>query len=279
MSPASRAMIDKHILYEASVQGTGVDIELITRVYKRANGLLPVTLREDFCGTALLACAWADSNPRREAWGVDLDRDTLEWARAHRLPALGDRAERVHLAERDVLDPGCPPVDVVAALNFSYMIFHERRILKAYFSRVFEDLNPGGVFLLDIFGGPHSQDVMEEVKAIDAGEDFDGTPYPAFKYVWDQAAFNAVDQRILCHIHFRGKHIEPIEKAFTYDWRLWSITEITDLLLEAGFQNVDPYFEAWSEEYGSTDGILRRRTRYEGMLAWISYLAAEKGEG
>ena len=147
-------------------------------------------------------------------------------------PNLDATVERVRLLERDVLAADCPPVDVVAALNFSYMVFHERERLKAYFRRVFEGLAPGGVFLLDIFGGPQSQDVMTETKKIDAGEDFEGTPYPAFTYVWDQAAFNAVDQRIRCHIHFKGKRIRPIRKAFTYDWRLWSITEVADLLRE-----------------------------------------------
>jgi len=268
--------VDKHILYEASVQDTEVDIDLINRVGRRAAGRRPRTLREDFCGTALLACAWTASRPDREAWGVDLHRPTLDWAREHRLTAPGVDPDRVHLLEADVRNADTPQVDVVAALNFSYMIFFERETLKRYFQSVYTALNPGGVFLLDIFGGPNAQDVMEEKKHIPAGEDVLGRPYPAFTYVWDQAAFNAVNQRIRCHIHFKGKKIESMPRAFTYDWRLWSITEIKDLLSEVGFKNVDAYFEGWSEELEDTDGILRRRTKYEGMLAWISYLAAEK---
>jgi len=269
--------IHKHILYEASVQDTDVDIDLIDRMTRKASGRAARTLREDFCGTAVLACAWAESDPGREAWGVDLHRPTLTWARKNRLPVLGDDAERVHLIEADVLHAQTPGVDVVAALNFSYMIFHQRRVLKGYFQSVYDSLNPGGVFVLDLFGGPHAQEVMKEKKKVPSGTDFAGTPYPGFTYVWDQATFNAVGQRILCKIHFKGKNIAPIENAFTYDWRLWGLAEITDLLHEVGFTTVDPYFEGWDDEAEDTDGDLRIRTTYEDMLAWICYLGATKG--
>jgi len=269
-------LIDKHILYEASVQDPDVDLALIERIAERAGMPSPLTLREDFCGTAWMACAWVQSHTDRQAWGVDLDRPTLDWARERRLSVLEEQAERVHLHEENVLHHSCPPVDVVAALNFSYMIFHERPVLKSYFQSVFDSLNPDGIFLLDIFGGPHSQDVMKEKKSVPGGTDFQGTEYPDFTYVWDQAAFNAVNHQIRCHIHFKGKKIESIPKAFTYEWRLWSITEVTDLLKEVGFTSIDPYFEGWSDEDNDTDGQLEIRDTYEGMLSWISYLAAVK---
>lgn len=273
----SKVHVHRHVLYEASVQDAEVDISLIERVFREAGRKTPRTLREDFCGTALLACAWAASHPARRARGVDLDRPTLDWARNHRLSVLeAEAANRVQLCCADVLTHRSPPVDVVAALNFSYMIFKQRETLKRYVHSVYDALNPGGVFLLDVFGGPNAQDVMREKKEVPAGEDFEGLPHPAFTYVWDQASFNAVDQNLVCHIHFKGKHIHSIREAFTYDWRLWSITELTDLLREAGFETVDPYFEGWSEEDHDTDGDLQVRERYEGMLAWISYLAAHK---
>ena len=251
---ASPQKIHKHILYEASVQDTDVDLALIDRMTRKAGGKKGATLREDFCGTAILACAWAQSSPEREAWGIDLHLPTLNWARKHRLPVLGTDAERVHLLEADVLRAETPKVDVVAALNFSYMIFRERPVLKQYFQGVYDSLNDGGVFMLDLFGGPHAQEVMKEKKKVPAGTDFAGNPTPGFTYVWDQAKFNAVDQSILCRIHFRGKKIQPIENAFTYPWRLWGLAEITDLLKEVGFGTVDPYFEGWDDETEDTDG-------------------------
>ena len=276
---STKKRLHRHILYEASVQGTDIDIALIERVSRHANGRTPRALREDFCGTALLACDWVRSDPEREAWGVDLHGPTLDWGRRHRLSTLGADAERAHLLEGNVLTVNTPPVDVVAALNFSYMIFRERAVMLDYFRAVHACLTPGGVFLLDLFGGPHAQNVMTETKNIPAGRDASGTPHPAFTYVWEQARFNAVNQEILCHIHFKGRNIVPIQKAFTYSWRLWSITEIRDLLHEAGFATVDNYFEGWSDAAGDTDGILRRRERYEGMDAWLAYLAAVKPGG
>ncbi len=268
--------VDKHVLYEASVQGTEIDIGLIARIYRRWNGRAPLTLREDFCGTGLLAYEWARSRADRRAWGVDLHGPTLAWSARHRRPCYAAESGRVELREENVLETGCPPVDVVAALNFSYMIFKDREVMKAYFTRVAEGLTAGGLFLLDLFGGPHSQDVMTESKEVPAGVDAEGVAYPAFTYVWDQAAFNAVDQNIVCHIHFRGKGIVPVERAFTYDWRLWSITEIRDLLLECGFEGIEPYFEGWSDAHGSTDGKLRLRREYREMSAWVAYLGCRK---
>jgi SAM-dependent methyltransferase len=270
--------VHKHILYEASVQDTGVDLNLIDRMVDRSTGGTAKTLREDFCGTAVLACAWAKSDPERESWGVDLHAPTLNWAEQHRLSMLGEAAERVHLMQEDVLTVQSPPVDVIAALNFSYMIFEQRESLKQYFQNVFEHLTPGGVFVLDLFGGPNAQAVMKEKKKVSAGTDFAGVTYPGFTYEWDQVAFNAVNQHIKCQIHFRGKNIVPIQKAFTYEWRLWSITELTDMLKEVGFAGVDPYFEGWDDEAGSTDGLLKIRKTYEDMLAWICYIAANKAE-
>ena len=273
------ASIHKHILYEASVQDPEVDLALIDRMTNASSGKKALTLREDFSGTSVLACAWVASDPERKAWGVDLHRPTLNWARKHRLSVLGEDQSRVTLLEEDVLRAATPPVDVVAALNFSYMIFKQRELLKSYFQSVYDSLNNAGVFLLDMFGGPHAQDVMKEKKRVRAGKDFKGTPYPDFTYVWEQASFNAVTQEICCHIHFKGKKIIPIEKAFIYKWRLWSITEITDLLYEVGFEKVSPYFEGWDDKTESTDGDLQIRKKYENMLAWICYLSAAKGKG
>ncbi len=266
----------KHILYEASVQGTEIDLELINRIYQAEHGQKPLTLREDFCGTALLACDWVEQSTQHRAYGLDLHAPTLNWAKKHRLRSLAaEDRERVTLCNLNVMDPQAPGADVVAALNFSYMIFRERALLLQYFKQVAASLTPGGLFLLDLFGGPHAQEVMSEEKEIEAGSDSEGTPYPAFTYVWEQKSFNAVNQHIDCRIHFKGLQIKERKNAFRYSWRLWSITELCDLLNEAGFERVDPYFEGWDDEAESTDGNLQIRKNYEGMSAWLCYLAAQ----
>jgi hypothetical protein len=270
----ARDGFDRHILYEASVQAVDVDIALIRKIFRARNRRAPLRLREDFCGTALMACEWIRGHAEREAWGVDLDAPTLAWAREHRLPTLGERAGRLTLLQADVLEAETPPADVVAALNFSFMIFRERALLKRYFARVHASLAPGGLFLLDLFGGPHAQNVQSETKKIPRGRDAAGHAYPAFTYVWEQASFNAIDQEILCHIHFKGRALGHVRKAFTYHWRLWTLSELKDLLHECGFATADAYLEGWDDRTADSDGHLRLRKRYEGMDSWIAYLAA-----
>ena len=50
---------DKHWLYQHSVQNPEYEIQFMRRVYRKTRGRLPMRLREDFCGTAILACEWA----------------------------------------------------------------------------------------------------------------------------------------------------------------------------------------------------------------------------
>jgi hypothetical protein len=47
---------DKYDLYQRSVQEPEPDVSLIGRVFKQHFGRPPRLLREDFCGTAHLAC-------------------------------------------------------------------------------------------------------------------------------------------------------------------------------------------------------------------------------
>ena len=49
---------DRHLLYTAAVQSVDADLDFFLRVYKRKRGEPFKTLREDFCGTAALACEW-----------------------------------------------------------------------------------------------------------------------------------------------------------------------------------------------------------------------------
>src|SRR6185295_9373814 len=88
---------DRHVLYEAAVQSVDHDLELFQRIYRRHRGLRFTRLREDFCGTAALACAWVRLHAANEAWGVDHDPKVLEWARTHRMPRMHRAAARLHL--------------------------------------------------------------------------------------------------------------------------------------------------------------------------------------
>jgi hypothetical protein len=136
--------------------------------------------------------------------------------------------------------------------------------MRKYFARVRDALNDDGVFFLDAFGGPEASDLMKEKTKIDG-----------FTYVWEQAVFEPVTSRILCHIHFKFPDGSKIKRAFTYDWRLWTLPELRELLLEAGFSSVRVYWEGDDGE-GGGNGEFKEHATGEADLAWIAYLVAEK---
>ena len=259
------ATADKHLLYERSVQSPEAEIAFVDRVYRKARGRLPDLLREDFCGTAFTSCTWARTRPGNHAIGVDLDAKTLEWAIAHNLAWLNDEErQRVELVRGDVLHVRSdPPADVVLALNFSYFIFKRRADLLAYFKAARRNVRDDGLFVCDAYGGYEAQQVMEETRR-----------QGGFTYVWDQSSYNPVTGETLCRIHFRFPDGTQLRNAFTYDWRLWTLPEIRELLEEAGFARSTVHWEG-SDSKGGGNGIFRPTTTGEVCAGWIAYVAAE----
>ena len=262
----------RHALYEAAVQSVEIDVDFVERLYARHRGRKPRRLREDFCGTASLACEWARRRAQNLAWGVDLDASTLAWGRAHRMAHLGAAAKRVHLVRADVRSARTPKVDVVIAFNFSYSVFKRRAELRRYFSAVRRSMRRGGIFLVDALGGQETMGELLERRRINATKERDGARVPAFTYVWEQARFNAIDHEILCHIHFHLRNGRKIRRAFTYDWRLWTLPELHELLIEAGFASTEVYLDGWDEKEEEGDGIYRRRVRFENQASWVAYV-------
>ena len=217
-------------------------------LYRRVRGSAPARLREDFCGTAALACRWAARGPSRRAWGVDLHGVTLAWARRHRLPHLGDAAGRLTLVHGDARRVRGPRVDVVAALNYSYWVFHRREQLRAYFRTARRSLARSGLLILDAFGGTGAAQALVESRHVPASRGPAGERIPPFRYTWEQADFNPVEHRMRCHIHFRLRDGRELRRAFSYDWRLWTLPEIRELLAEAGFRASRVYLQDWDDD-------------------------------
>ena len=261
---------DRHVLYEAAVQGVEYDIDLFQRIFRRHRGRRFTRLREDFCGTASLACAWARRRPENEAWAVDNDREVLEWARTHRVPRLRRAAARLHLVRADVRASGMPKVDFVCAMNFSYWVFKHRRDLVAYFRSVRLGLRPGGLFACNAFGGTGAEKPLVERTRIPGSRSGEGDSVPPFTYVWEQASFNPIDHRLRCFIHFRFRDGTEMRRAFRYDWRLWTLPEISDCLREAGFRDVHVYVEGWDNRRNRPDDHYRLRTRFENQHGWLA---------
>ena len=141
-----------------------------------------------------------------------------------------------------------------------------------------------GMVVIGSFVGEQEDDLYvwirrfedEEDRKIPASRDFDGTRVPKLTYVWEQAAFNPVNHDILCHIHFDFKDGTRMEKAFTYDWRLWSLMEIKEVMIEAGFAVADVYCDGWDEDGDEPDEVFVKRTELEEMDAWVAYVVGLK---
>ncbi|MGW8247575.1 MAG: class I SAM-dependent methyltransferase [Acidiferrobacterales bacterium] len=264
---------DLHELYEKSVQSPEADIEFFINTYKALRGKEPMDMREDFCGTGFLSVEWCKSHPQRHAQGIDLDRPTLEWGQEHNVePAGADIASRVDLVEGNVLDTTDFRADVTCACNFSYNIFKTREALREYFEAVHKGLKDDGLFIMDVFGGTETMDILEEERDVD-DEDF--------TYVWDQDKFNPITNEILCYIHFNFPDGSTLRKAFTYDWRLWQLPELSELLQEAGFSKVRVYWEEFVDEDDDSDelegtGEYFEATEVENQESWVNYIVAEK---
>ncbi len=274
---------DLHYLYEAAVQGVETDLDFAVRIFKNKRKRKPASLREDFCGTAALACEWVKRSPKHRAWGVDFDQPTLDWGIVHNLPSIGTCSEQLKLLCDNVLTAKTPPVDLVMALNFSYCVFKTRDLLRTYFKQVRKALKKDGLFILDIYGGTEAVATKIEPRKVDAFTAADGTKLPAFQYIWDQAKYNVIDHHVVNYIHFklplrrgsgRAGTLE-IKKAFTYDWRLWTLPELQELLIEVGFKSAEVYLHDWTKD-GESDDIYRRRKTYENALGWVAYVVGTK---
>lgn len=257
---------DKYDLYQRSVQTPANEVNMIRRVYKHAYGDVPTILREDFCGTAAVAAEWARKNPEGVAYGVDLDPEPLAWGTEHNLSKLKPAArERVHLVQGDVRTAKTPKADVLAAQNFSFFIFKTRQELLSYFKSAYKNLASEGVFLLDMLGGPSLQeDEQVEKKKVDD-----------FTYYWEQETFNPISHDALFHIHFSFKDGSRLDKAFSYDWRIWTLPEVKDLLHEAGFKDVVVYWEG-SDEDGEGNGVFKRTEKAPADNCWLAYVCGVK---
>jgi hypothetical protein len=268
-SPLAR---DRHALYEASVQGVDYDLDLFARIYRRHRGRTFRVLREDFCGTAQISCAWVARHPSNVAIGVDLDPAVLAWSREHHFPPLREAARRIRLKRGDVLRTRTAPADVVVAMNFSYWVFRTRDALRRYFRAARAHLKRDGLFLLNAFGGTEAMEAMREGRRIPPSQGPDGLRIPGFRYVWEQTDFNPVDHRLRCSIHFGFSDGTWMRHAFRYDWRLWTLPEIQEVLLEAGFRRTEVLVEGWNDRLNRSDEIYHVRKSFENQLGWLAII-------
>src|SRR5687767_6970524 len=91
-------------LYRWAVQDPETHAEVLRIMYESVHpGRSPTVLREDFAGTAAESVAWVALQEGRAAVAVDLDRETLRWARHRAERILGSEAECIEFIEGDVI--------------------------------------------------------------------------------------------------------------------------------------------------------------------------------
>lgn len=249
---------DRHDLYQRSVQAPEFEVEFFDRTFRKLRKRRALSMREDFCGTALVSTTWVESRKDRTATGVDIDPDVLQWGIDNNMAHLPDEpGDRLTLEQRDVRQVTRRKYDLVNAMNFSYWIFTTRKEMLRYFRTVRRSLVTDGIFFLDLFGGWEAQEIKEEKRRIEGG----------FTYVWDQHSFDPRTHEVVNYIHFHFRDGSKMQKAFTYVWRHWSMVEILELLDEAGFAKTHIYWDV-------SDGSFRERKHVQNQPGWLAYVAA-----
>lgn len=268
--PLTARTADRHELYQRAVQAPASDAAFYARWFQKYTGRPLRVLREDFCGTAVLACHHVLRHADNRAIGVDLHWPTLAWGRIHNVRKLlsAEQQQRLLLLQKNVLDVRAPKADAILALNFSYSVFKTRAELAAYVRNCFRALRPGGILFLDAWGGP---DVLRQVT--------DRTRHRGFVYEWEQRRYDPISHEITCAIHFAFPDGTRLRDAFVYDWRLWTLAELRELFVEAGFADVHVLWEGTDHQKGGGNGVFRRKEKGDMDDAWISIVVGRKPGG
>lgn len=259
--------INKYDLYELCVQSP----EMSARFVDALLGGAPATIGEEFCGPASIARAYVEMGGGRRAIATDSDAEPIEHARVRAAEDLS--AETLgHLAfcVRDVREESSP-VGALVALNFALCELTDRAALVRYLEHAHSRLTGGGLYVADLYGGEHAfaTGVAEVVFETDGGD---------VVYEWKQVAASPLSGRVRNEIDFTLPGGERLERAFVYDWRLWSPAELADAFREAGFSRVE--FHAGYGGAVDEDGApLPEAVGEDDELGdeWVIFIVARKG--
>lgn len=217
--------LDKYACYEACVQSPADLVPLLRAIH----GADPRVLAEDFAGTAALSLAWVERVDGGRAIATDHDPAPLGRHPGH---------ARVLRRVCDVLDAG-DVADVLFVGNFSIGYHHTRADLLAYLRHARGRLEAGGSLVCDTYGG-ESAFLTGAVHRLHPGPGA-----TTIRYTWEQRAADPLTGRVLDVLSFRveraGTIVQELPDAFVYDWRLWSVPELRDAMIEAGFTTTEVY--------------------------------------
>ena len=116
-----------------------------------------------------------------------------------------------------------------------------------------------------MFGGSECYQTQKEKRKLDG-----------FKYIWEQAEFNAITNELKCHIHFHFPDKSKLKKAFSYTWRVWGARELREILIEAGFSDTIIYRQEFDEETDEALDEYIATDEAEDYACWLGYIVAKR---
>ena len=270
MAKSKKSRPHKHELYERSVQTPDVHVDWLLEGFKIVTGRKPRSLREDFCGTFLMATEWVQRHKENTAICLDINSEVLDYGKKVHLPKLDEEARsRISIQKKNVMSVTKPAVDLQIAENFSFNVFKEFDDLVKYFKAAYKSIKKNGVFLLEMAGGPGMiEEISEKRKIKDPGQ-------PPFTYIWNQKKFNPINHEGLWTISFKFPDGSEMKDTFVYDWRLWTIPEVRAALKIAGFEKTHVFWEE-ADEDGEGNGVYYLTEDGENDHTWISYVVGHK---
>lgn len=259
--------ISKFKLYEEAVQSPRWQVEYLPQFHTWLIGKPPTAMREDFCGTAGISCEWVKLSKKNTAVGLDLDPETLAYAKNVNVAALTPaEKKRVKLLKQNVLKPTKEKFDWIGAYNFSFYTFHERKVLLQYFKAAYQSLKSKGTFFIEMTGGEGFRETTHEAKT------FKVPGHGIFQSVWQQHQFDPISQLSNYSIHFKLPNGEWINDAFTYHWRIWEIREVREILEDAGFKKT---LVLWENVDENADEYLPQENG-DYRKDWLAYIVGVK---
>eukprot|EP00753_Platysulcus_tardus_P010823 PLAT3082.1.p3 GENE.PLAT3082.1~~PLAT3082.1.p3 ORF type:complete len:297 (+),score=109.09 PLAT3082.1:12-902(+) len=256
-------------LYERAVnRKPGPCISFVEKAYATADASTPLRrLREDFAGSSVYAAEFVRRDIRRSALAVDLDGGTLGWADKHTRAKIGDAGSRLRLHCGNVLDdvPLAGPstgsddegddrpwkADVVLAVNYAFNFLHSRKLLLEYLRLTVARLAPGGCLVADEFGGTQAGAKLHAECSLGDGDVYHWLQKPQqllTGHMYTKMMFSKLADEHDAGDEGSGGGESALRLAFSYSWRLWTIAELREAILESGFVKVDVWWSATAED-------------------------------
>ena len=263
-------LISRYLLYESSVQSPQWYIEYLPQFHYLLLGKEVFRLREDFCGSGKISCEWVKASKENRAVGLDIDVCPLDYAnRVNKSILTEEQQSRVNFIQQNVMVPTEEKFDLIGAFNFSFFALHERQELIQYAKAAFMSLKSSGTFFLNVAGG------MGILKTRQRDQYVNIPGFGSFQQLWEQGDYNPITSVNEYAIHFMHSSGECLNDAFVYQWRIWQIREVREILAEAGFKKSVVFWER-DNKNGEGTGEFFITESPRNAHSWVAYIAGIK---